>query len=293
VTALEAELDALFALSPEAMVEARNELAARLRKAGDSENAARIKALKRPTLSAWLLNQLFFHEPEQLRQAVEQAERVRALHAQDNVDRVALRNAAAEQQARITHLVQKGISYAEAAGLPHGLAQQRKLLATIQGWLSGAGDEPPGRMTRDLEPSGFAAVQSVGKTSDLPSESGTSSASFAPSRAQKLRNAPDVRLVERARAEVDARARRVQAAKALLERAEASEQSAEAESKRVERELREAERAVLALQSQQRALRERLEAARAQHGEARSAHEDSLKRLAEAELALHTLTRAP
>src|SRR5690349_14637442 len=109
VEGLGSELDALFALTPDAMVEARNALSVRLRKAGDTANAARVKGLKRPSPAAWALNQLHFHESGLLEQAIGEAERVRALHAQTNVDAQALRAAASAQRAAITLLVESGL----------------------------------------------------------------------------------------------------------------------------------------------------------------------------------------
>jgi hypothetical protein len=48
----------LYALDPTEFTAARDRLAAELRKAGDREAAAEVKALRRPTVTAWALNQL-------------------------------------------------------------------------------------------------------------------------------------------------------------------------------------------------------------------------------------------
>src|SRR5690349_11133493 len=84
------ELDALFQAAPSALVEARNAVADRLRKAGDKGAAARVKAIKRPAPAAWALNQVHFHEPELLAAAEIATAEVRALHAKDAVDPRAL-----------------------------------------------------------------------------------------------------------------------------------------------------------------------------------------------------------
>ena len=293
VNALDAELDALFALSPEAMVQARNELAARLRKAGDKENATRVKALKRPTVSAWILNQLHFHEPDQLHQALTQAERVRALHASDNVDRVALRNALSAQQSTITRLVQMGLSRAEAAGLPHGLAQQKKLLAMVQGFLSGAAHEPPGRMTEDLEPAGFEAVEQVGKSAGTGPERSepAQEPDFSPARAQKLRVVADAQALEGARREVAALQQEVDTAEALVARGQERARAAEAALSELEPRLREAEQALEALRAEQAEQRAQLAQGHAEERDARRAHHEGTKRLEGAKRTLEQLTR--
>ena len=53
-----AAADDLYALDPTEFTAARDRLAAELRKAGDKEAAAGVKALRRPTVTAWALNQL-------------------------------------------------------------------------------------------------------------------------------------------------------------------------------------------------------------------------------------------
>jgi hypothetical protein len=50
--------DQLFTLSPDEFVAARDALAAELRNAGDRDGAAEVKALRRPTVGAWAINQV-------------------------------------------------------------------------------------------------------------------------------------------------------------------------------------------------------------------------------------------
>lgn len=52
------EVDSLYRLSPENFVPARDSLARALRSAGEREGAAQVKALRRPSAGAWLVNQL-------------------------------------------------------------------------------------------------------------------------------------------------------------------------------------------------------------------------------------------
>jgi hypothetical protein len=290
VSALEAELDALFALHPEAMVEARNALAQRLRKAGDKENAERIKALKRPTASAWALNQLHQQEPEQFTSALACAERVRALHAQANVDRDALRNAAAAQRQAIHELVEHALLRVKNAGLPHGLAQQKKLLATVQGWLAGVGDEPPGRMTHDLEPPGFAGVGSVG-TVDARPPSPATFAQLSDKRAREPAEDTLARRLEEARAQLsDARQESARVEKLLKQRA-SEEKSTALGLEALRERVREAERALSTLRESERAEDAQLRRVAALHREARAEHERSVQALEAATRAVDELER--
>ncbi len=159
---LDSELDALFQLPPAAMVEARNALADKLKKAGDREGAARIKSLKRPTPGAWALNQVHFQHPALLERARAQVGRLRELHATNGVQQSQLKAAAEAQRMAIQAVVDAAGRCLGDAGLTSGPPLERKLFTTVQGWLGGSGDEAPGRMTHDLEPSGFEALGLLG-----------------------------------------------------------------------------------------------------------------------------------
>ncbi len=66
------ETDALFDLAADAFVAARDALAKARRAAGDRASAASVKQLRRPTLSAWALNQLARRHPDDVRTLVDQ-----------------------------------------------------------------------------------------------------------------------------------------------------------------------------------------------------------------------------
>jgi hypothetical protein len=53
------DVDALFTLPPGEFVAARSALAARLKKAGQAEEAERVKAMVKPSATAWAVNQLY------------------------------------------------------------------------------------------------------------------------------------------------------------------------------------------------------------------------------------------
>src|ERR1051326_4747525 len=61
---LEQELDELYARPLDEFTKARNDLAARLRKAHQSDAAAEIHALKKPSVVAWTANMLARAHPD-------------------------------------------------------------------------------------------------------------------------------------------------------------------------------------------------------------------------------------
>jgi hypothetical protein len=155
--ALETELDRLFRLPPAELVEARNALADTLRRAGDKAGAARIKALKRAVPVAWAINQVHFTQPLLLERARVQTNSLRELQAQRGVDARQLARAVEQQRASAQAVVDAALRAGRGAGLSDAVLQPRKLLTTLQAWLAGKGDEAPGRMTQELEASGFDA----------------------------------------------------------------------------------------------------------------------------------------
>ena len=77
---LDEELDRLYGLPLGDFTKARNELAARLRKEGDAEGADRVKGLKKPTVPAWVLNQLARRKEEDVRALLDAGAAVRRAH---------------------------------------------------------------------------------------------------------------------------------------------------------------------------------------------------------------------
>ena len=56
----DSDIDALFQLPPGEFTAARNALASRLKKGGHADEAEAVKALPKPSVSAWAVNQLFW-----------------------------------------------------------------------------------------------------------------------------------------------------------------------------------------------------------------------------------------
>jgi hypothetical protein len=75
---LEADVDRLYTLPLDDFVTGREELARGLREQGDRERAKEIKALRKPTVAAWAVNQLARREKMSLRSLLTAGERLRA-----------------------------------------------------------------------------------------------------------------------------------------------------------------------------------------------------------------------
>jgi hypothetical protein len=155
--------DELFGLPPEEFVAARDEVARRLRREGDAEAARRVKALRRPSLSAWAVNQLARSQQRALEGLLAAGERLRAAHqaALAGGDAADLRAATRAEREAVVGLVSAALDRLREAGHPTTETTRDRIAATLH-----AGAASPeaadlvrhGRLTADLDPSGFGAA---------------------------------------------------------------------------------------------------------------------------------------
>jgi hypothetical protein len=142
-------VQALYRAPHEAFVTERKRLAAELKASGDAAGAQRLGKLARPTISAWAVNQLFWHERATFQQMFESAAELRAgkLAARD-----AHRRAMATLSARARKLLAEG-GHAVSEGTV------RRVEATLAGLAAAGGfaPEPEGALTKDRDPPGFEA----------------------------------------------------------------------------------------------------------------------------------------
>ena len=155
--------DELFGLPPEEFVAARDDLARRLRREGQAEAARQVKALRRPPLSAWAVNQLARGHVEQLGALLAAGERLRAAHqaAVAGEGAAELRAAAKAEREAVAGLVRSAMGLLGEAGHPATDATRDRVAATLHAAAASpeAADQVGGgRLTADLDPSGFGAV---------------------------------------------------------------------------------------------------------------------------------------
>ncbi|HEX3202067.1 MAG TPA: hypothetical protein VHW42_09060, partial [Actinomycetes bacterium] len=155
--------DELFGLPPEEFVATRDEVARRLRREGDTEAARRVKALRRPSLSAWAVNQLARSQQRALEGLLVAGERLRAAHqaALAGGDAADLRAATRAEREAVAGLVSAALDRLREAGHPTTETTRDRIAATLH-----AGAASPeaadlvrhGRLTADLDPSGFGTT---------------------------------------------------------------------------------------------------------------------------------------
>ena len=160
---LDAALAALYQLPLEQFVATRDQLARRLRAAGDRATARQIAGLRRPPLSAWAANQLAHAAPNAIAELLDAGAALRqaqqdALAGQPGAARQ-LRTATPHLRAAITRLSQRAETLLVRSGHAASDATLSRLAATLQ--AAATGDEATraalaqGRLPGDLDPAGF------------------------------------------------------------------------------------------------------------------------------------------
>jgi hypothetical protein len=261
---LNSEIDALFALPLDDFTAARNMLAARLKKEGRTNDAARVKALLKPPVSAWAVNQLYWRHREvfdrllaagkEFRTAQASQLSGKAAHLRESQD--ARRKSLRELSDLAAELLQKG---GHNAG-PETLRRVRTTLEAISASASGPDGPYPGRLTADVDPPGFDALAAL--VSDIPKTKERKSVSGAASIAEAKST---VRHAEQA----------LKQARAIARTAGAARQKAAAVKKQAEKLMREAD--------------ERLKAATSEADEAARAVDEAERALTDASRKLQSL----
>lgn len=252
----------LYRLPPREFTGTRNDAAARARDGGDAGRAAAIKALRRPSAAAWLINLLAHDEPRSLEQLFTVAADLRAAHeARAGAE---LRRLSHERHRLISSLV----GAAARLGLEQGYRAGEQTIRQVSASLDAAvADERAafavrsGLLVRSLRPSGFGAVDldgAVAVSDALPAAPRPRLHAVVTGPAEPDAPSPQQRAVDEAREAAAVAERGLVRAEAALDSADAELGLARMQVEETERALSEAN-AVLAAARKRRAvaLRER------------------------------------
>ena len=261
---LDDEIDALFRLPLAEFTVARNALAARLKKSGRGEvggDAALVKALVKPSISAWAVNQLYWNHREAFAQLIKSGER---FHKAQTSGKVAdMRSAMDERRELLTNLSDLATSILQDAGHNPAPDTVHRITTTLEALSASAqrsdGRHPQGagRLTADIDPPGFelfgSSMPSAGmkrlqadggrQVAGTPSRVTSSQKSSSAKNTHRV-GAPGVgvdQLAEKRKAKLAAAKVSLQDAKRLLTQARATAQSLETTQKKADVEAKKAE----------------------------------------------------
>ena len=145
----------LYVLPPTEFVAARDELVRQARTAGSTDVAGRLRQLRRPTRSAWLVN-LLARDTALMQRLATLGRSLR--DAQDELAHAELRTLAEQRRRLIAELMERARTLAEGAGLQPSATLLSEVEATLQAALvdlAGALTVRNGRLVRPLSHTGF------------------------------------------------------------------------------------------------------------------------------------------
>ena len=232
---IESGVDEIFSLPLSEFTAARNALAARLKASGKVEESERVKALPKPPISAWAVNQLYFRNREAFDRLLSSGERYRdAQAAQLSGQRADVRGPQQERHSALLLLSRFASEILQAGGHSATPETMRRIATTLEA-LSVYGESPdgpqPGRLTDDVDPPGFDALAALipGSSNDKPSRP-----------VPPVKKAPEEQVAE-AKASFRNAKQAVSEARAKVEKASAALKEATADAGAATRELRKAE----------------------------------------------------
>jgi hypothetical protein len=270
------DIDGLFQLPPAEFTAARNALAGKLKKAGRDEEADRVKALPKPSLPAWAVNQVFWKHRKAFDRLIEAGERFRKAQAAQLAGKDAdLRGPLDARREALSDLTRLAATVLRNAGHSATTDVTRRVTTTLEALATyGAhpGAPPAGRLTDDIDPPGFevlaALVPQVGRTRRAgaePSRVIPFQQKLRPPRTGRKKGSPE----EEARRREEEQKAQVAAAKAAVEDAQRVLRDARKAAEQAEAELKKAAARAKETEKEKADIEKRFEKASAAADEAR------------------------
>jgi hypothetical protein len=158
---IDAEIDRLYQLPPDEFTAARNALA---KDAG--ADRAEIRGLTKPPLAAWAVNQIYWKERGVYDALIAASTELRKLHKAILAGRQAdIREAGRAHDAAAEEALKAGLGILRDQGHPTTDATRQALMTTLRALPA---DDPPGRLTRTLQPGGFEMLAGLSISATKP-----------------------------------------------------------------------------------------------------------------------------
>jgi len=266
---LDDDLDALFRLPLAEFISERTKLTARLKKEGRATDANEVKAIPKPSISVWTVNQLYWRHRNQFDRLISAGQRFRRAHTSRAAKVSELNEALESRRDSLNRLSDLAAALLSEAGHNPSLETLRRIATTLEAMSAYAAlpdGQAAGRLTRDLDPPGFESLAPFIRavpTTRRNDEPRTASAAKSAGNNRK----PQTTTKEARRGE-DTKKARLTAAKASLQAARKSLLEARTKTQTLETAQRKADAVVKNADKQKREAEQRFRAASAASTEA-------------------------
>lgn len=150
---LEAELDRLYSAPLAEFVATRNQIVKNLKEDGNDDDARQVATLRKPSFSAWVVNQLTRNCEVDVRRLIKTGERIAVAQTGSKADYEAARQEESEAVRILRRATKEMLPNVTGPTLDRVVASLRAGAATQEGRAMLL----QGRLTEDLEPAGFGA----------------------------------------------------------------------------------------------------------------------------------------
>jgi hypothetical protein len=293
------DIDALFKLPLSEFTSARNAIVARLKKAGREAEADQAKALSKPSVSAWVVNQLYWHHRDLFDRLFEAGERLRQAQAAQQT-RDSTRELVNARRETVSALAKIAADALRDSGYSASRDIMRRVTGTLEA-LSTYGSQPDapaaGRLTHDVEPPGFDTLAALLARSGVTVRRPNVKQATKPiRRAERVdiasRRREQQQLMATAREAVRKAERAHSAARKQAERAAAKLKTAATRAEESDRQRTEIEQRLARATREADAAREQVRVAEAEAGEATQAAESAERALEQARRRLQQVAGA-
>ena len=214
---IDTEIDRLYQLPPDEFTAARNALA---KQAG--ADAADVRSLAKPPIAAWAVNQIYWKQRAVYDALIVASTELRKLHKAILAGRRAdIREAAKTHDEAIDASLKAALAILREEGHPVTDATRQAILTTLRALPA---DDPPGRLTRTLQPGGFEMLAGLSiagsKSGSAGPEKGRAKAMTAPKGSTQAKSSAQAKLTAQENAAREAATRRVREAEQAASRAE-------------------------------------------------------------------------
>jgi DNA repair exonuclease SbcCD ATPase subunit len=288
------DLDELFKLPLAEFTDARNTLAKQLKQSGRANDASLVKTLAKPSISAWTVNQLYWHHREAFDTLLAAGQRFRKAQTSGKV--ADMRGSLDARREALTELADLATSVLQDAG--HNPTQEtiRRVTTTLEAMssLASFSDGPtPGRLSQDVDPPGFESLASfIPGTMKATAKPAAQKSDTSAREARRLEETRQVRIAA-ARAAVQAAKRSLADARVRAQTLESTHKKAYSETKQAEKQLREAEERFRKTKAAFESASQRSQSIAAEVEEATKAVEDAKRAIERASKELESLFSEP
>ena len=157
----------LYGLAPGDFTDARNGYVKELKSAGDKELSERVKALRKPSVAAWVVNMLVRHQAEEMTQVLDLGASLRA--AQADLDGEALRELTKQRRRLVAAVAGKGRALAKELGTKLSESVLRQVEDTLHAAMIDTDAEAAvrtGMLVDPLNPSGTGSLKVASAVAD-------------------------------------------------------------------------------------------------------------------------------